>query len=188
MNRPYPAQLKRRKLSPAWAVVLIVALVPLVLAAGCGGKDKDEAKDQAQGDRPHSLVPANLDSLIAETGSTLVQEEVAAEPAGQLEVLEESETAVVPEPEVKAAPKKQSPAGGSFSLQVGSFRQEENAVNLAKKVKDLGYPSSIEIGDVGGLIYHRVFIRGFGDRVQAEKLGEELRSELGINYLVLRQQ
>lgn len=188
MNRPYPATLKPRNSSPAWAVVLMLALVPLILAAGCGGKDKDEANEQAQGDRPHSLVPANLDSLIAETGATLVQEEVMAEPGGQLEVVEETETALVPEPEVKPVSKKQSPAGGSFSLQVGSFRREENAVILAKKIKDLGYPSSIEIADVGGLVYHRVFVRGFGDRVQAEKLGEELRSELDINYLVLRQQ
>ena len=31
-----------------------------------------------------------------------------------------------------------------------------------------------------------VFVRGLADRTEAENLGEELRSRLGINYLVLR--
>lgn len=192
MNRPFPVQPRRRTLTLTTGLVLTASLLLAFLGTGCGGKDQDDAEIQAQADRPHSLVPANLDSLIEETGTSLVQEEVAEEPVGQLEVLEVKDTVAEQTPVVETVPAAKASvpvsSGGTFSLQVGSFRQQANAASLAQKVQKLGYPASIEMAEVGGLMYHRVFVRGQATRAQAEKLGEELRSELGINYLVLRHQ
>jgi cell division septation protein DedD len=177
-------------------LIVLVALTGLLLViAGCGGGDKEE---QSTAQRSGGLVPAKLDSVSAvagvDTAAVPAAGEQMTEPVG-----DPSEDAQAPKPvveEIRAQPSKTAPAkvpaakkaapGGAFSLQVGSFRQESNAVNLALKIRERGYQPVVEVAEVGGMAYHRVFIRGLADRTQAENIGEELRSGLGINYLVLR--
>ena len=75
---------------------------------------------------------------------------------------------------------------GDFSLQLGSFTVARFAEEKAAQLRDLGHPATVEEAEVGGQMYHRVFIRGLADHQSAEKLGEELRSSLGLSYLIRR--
>jgi cell division septation protein DedD len=103
--------------------------------------------------------------------------------------------------EIKAAPAEaqapQEPAAtrpattvssgnGSYSLQLGSFTNVDNARKQADRVRALGYAPVIEESNLGGQVYHRVMLRGVGDMAEASRLGEYIHSELGIAYLVRR--
>ncbi|MCB1184524.1 SPOR domain-containing protein, partial [bacterium] len=50
----------------------------------------------------------------------------------------------------------------------------------------LGYAPVMEVATLGGQTYHRVVLPGLADRAAAERLGERLRAELGITYLIRR--
>ncbi len=182
-----------------------VLLVVPVLLAGCGGGDKEE---QAVVEKPHSMVPANLDTLIRETGvDTMAAGADAVVAAPEMTEIPEAPASegdptvapAAPAPEDRpvtgtgpapaapaAVPRSSAAGGGAYSLQLGSFRRLANAEQLADRVRELGYPARLEEAEVGGLTYHRVFIRGLDSRVAAESLGEELHSGLGIDYLVRR--
>ncbi|MBE0566782.1 MAG: SPOR domain-containing protein, partial [Krumholzibacteria bacterium] len=74
--------------------------------------------------------------------------------------------------------------GGTYSLQLGSFRSLDNARSLGARVEALGYAPVLESAVVGGQTYHRVLLRGLADRTEASRTGERLRSELGVTYLI----
>ncbi len=157
-------------------ILLAVLIMALLALAGCGGD-----KEEPQPDRQSSgLVPAAVDTAMDEP----VGDPMADAPETRVtETLTATGQAAPPKARTTPAP---TAPGGDFSLQVGSFRQQENAGKLAAQVQELGYKARVETAVVGGLTYHRVFVRGLADRTEAENLGEELRSRLGINYLVLR--
>ncbi len=73
---------------------------------------------------------------------------------------------------------------GTYSLQLGSFRSAENARAEAERIAALGHAPVVEVASLGGQTYHRVVLRGLADRNEAERLGENIRSQLGITYLI----
>lgn len=178
---------------------MLMALCGLLLVLGaCGGGD-DPPEQHAAAQR--SLVPANLDTLIAETGSDHPEAFAldSVPPAGsELPASPVAETPAEETPPVEfqhtpppAVPADRSPSvaprgTGSYSVQLGSFSVRSNAVALVAKLEDLGQPASIEQALVRGSTYHRVFVRGLDSQSEAEILGEELSQALGISYLVLR--
>lgn len=183
-------------------VVLLALMLALVLT-GCGGSDEEE---QAVAEQRHSMVPANLDTLLVETGSDLPENQNLGEaelvtetappgsngdsPTGEITIppqVVEVETPAATPTQANTATATQAGKTGTHSLQVGSFGLMHNALSLAAKVKDQGYPATVEQALVHGKTYHRVFVRGLDSRTAAENLGEELRASLGISYLVLRQ-
>lgn len=176
-------------------------LVLLWACAGCGGGGDEQAEPAAGGNR---MVPQGVeqaaDSTIAETAAEPAAETAAA-PAEQPAVGTAAETQpepvaasapdTAPEtvPEPQAQPQKQ-PAGGNlatggeYSLQLGSFRARTNAEARAQLVRDTGYAPAIVTVVVGETTYHRVVIRNLADRATAERVGQELKDLLGIDYLV----
>lgn len=71
-----------------------------------------------------------------------------------------------------------------YSLQLGSFTTAAAAQEKSSQLQSLGHTPTIEQAEVNGQLYHRLFIRGLKDRQTAENLGQELRRDLGLNYLV----
>ena len=189
-----------RQLTSSFATLTSMMLVALLLVAGCGGGDKEEAPPTPA---TRSMVPAGTDttqaapgdSTLAATGldemadpvgdpmdAAVAQDSPATSPRVQETLTTGSAT-----PPAKARTTAQpAVSGGDFSLQVGSFQERSNADNLAARIKNLGHTARVESAVVSGVTYHRVFVRGLADRTAAENLGEELRAQLGINYLVLR--
>ncbi len=173
--------------------ILLVALLAWSLV-GCGGKDEAAPVDNTnqtqalvpdsviQHDEPEAVEPlaeAPLD--MAEPAGDPLAEPLVAEP----EAISPETAAPAPE---ASAPQASVPAAGDgiFSLQLGSYSVASFAEEKATDLRKLGHPATVEEAEVGGQLYHRVFIRGLADRQSAEKLGEELHTSLGLSYLIRR--
>ncbi len=170
---------------PRTGPALVLAAGLMLAVCGCGGDKQPEA-----GRQPSALVPGGLQPADS-TGYA----DAAADSLGLDEVVSDNPQAVLtPPPAARptaraAAPRtadaaRQSAAGGSFALQLGSFRNLDNARALSARVEALGYAPVLESAVVGGQTYHRVVVTGLPDRAAASRTGEQLRAELGITYLI----
>ncbi len=181
------------------AIFLCLAVV-LTALGGCGKDDNNEAapaESTAQA-QPRAMVPATTDSAATDSLTGAGEMENPAE-AGTATGAHESVTAdegalaaTKPTGDQSTETKVSSPfnrtqvlaTDGAFSLQLGSFSNADNAQNQVKRIGDLGYTTTVEVASLGGQTYHRVVLRGLADRNEAERLGEEIRSQLGITYLI----
>jgi len=175
----------------------------MVVVAGCG--EKDDASVASETKQTKAMVPNSVteDDLNDATESSVPAADVrpeghqgtpsqlpenpapdTSEPAGEGEV-----PRVVPpagQEERAANPPPSATISGPFSLQLGSFTVLAIAEEKAVQLRKMGHGATIEQAEVGGQLYHRLFIRGLADHKSAEKLGEELHSSLGLSYLVKR--
>lgn len=182
-----------------------VGLIVVILLAGCGKKDQENADA-----RPISraLLPeSEQNEAVADSGSVLAAdtaeepgtlpgaEGVSGDPASRGKVVPEAGAELKAAPqEVEAAPAPAatrpatsvSSGSSAFSLQLGSFTNLDNARKQVDRISALGYNPVIEQSDLGGQTYHRVMLKGVGDMAEASRLGEYIHSELGIAYLVRR--
>ena len=166
-------------------LVLLLGAGLLLAAAGCGGDKEPEAGRQAATLVPGGLQPADSSGFAAAAGDSLGLDEAVAE---------QPQAVLTPPPAAKptartAAPRtadaaRQAAPGGTFALQLGSFRNLDNARALSARAEALGYAPVLESAVVGGQTYHRVILRGLPDRAAASSTGERLRAELGITYLI----
>ncbi len=175
----------------------------VVAMAGCGEKDDASVASETKqtkamvpdlvteddlNDIPDSSVPATDVRPEGHQGTPSQLPENPApetsEPAGEGKV-----TRVVPpagQEEPAGDPPPSATISGPFSLQLGSFTVLAIAEEKAAQLRKMGHAATIEQAEVGGQLYHRLFIRGLADHKSAEKLGEELHSSLGLSYLVKR--
>jgi len=194
----YTGQIKRNLIARRIAVALWT-LAALGLMAGCGGKD--EAEPVAQ-EEPQAMVPATEDSNAINTAAdtvltagTAVTEAGTSGTDGVIQALDSeknpyqgSESAGTQSGESSVDSPFNRPqvttGNGAFSLQLGSFRNVDNAHAQVARIRELGYSPTVEVASLGGQTYHRVVLRGLADRSEAERFGEHVRSELGITYLI----
>lgn len=186
-------------------LAVAVGLVAVILLAGCGKKDQENAKARPI---PRALLPESAQNqALADSGSTLASD--TPEQEGTLPGVEgvrgNPVSAEKVDPgagaELKAAPQEiqtapapagsrpatsVSSVGSGYSLQLGSFTNLDNARRQVDRVSALGYKPVIEQSDLGGQTYHRVMLKNVGDMAEASRLGEYIHSELGIAYLVRR--
>lgn len=202
MSRGVPNRLK----GLAIVFALIIMAVAVLLLAGCGGGEEDDFAEQPP---PRRMVPGR----VADSDSTDTPGEESSYEAGTLRgsegVTHSVEKQGVPPTgqdaeikvntdQMKAAPVANSSrpavstpaAGGSgtYSLQLGSFTNLGNARQQVDRIKALGYSPVIEKTVLAGETYHRVMLPKVGDMAEASRLGELIRSELDIAYLVRRAQ
>lgn len=121
--------------------------------------------------------------------------ELAQQPAGT------TATAVKPEPVQQEVPKQAKektrpvespapvvkPADKLVHVQIGAFKNKQNAESLANKYKQLGYEaftleSSIE---KKGIMY-RVLIGNFKNKKEASQLADKIRTKENINAVIFR--
>ena len=174
----------------AFPVLLLCMLVAASL--GCGS---DDTVEQASGETASRLVPAT------DTGDEVAQADMAGgspmlDPVQQ--VSPETETgpgvdvAPVPAQEPDLPAEDVSPPGGAvpdgdeYCLLVGSFRNRDNAESRARQLATDGVRADIVSASVDGVTHHRVRICGLNGAEDARRLGEHLRMDLGIDYLVIR--
>jgi len=168
-------------------ILLLVTLLSWALG-GCGKKDEAPAADNTS--QTTAMVPGSVaqnDEPVAVEPPVEIPVENVDNPAA---VVEQPVAAVVEDPPEAApetiTPPPPAPGNGIFSLQLGSYTVAKFAQEKVVELRNLGYPATTEEAEVGGQIYHRVFIRGLSDRQSAEKLGEELHASLGLSYLIRR--
>ena len=163
-------------------VVALLVISVIHVVGGCGKKDAEPAARPAV----QSMVPAGVDTAAVDSTAAAMAGGQAADTslpaAGEPDALKP-----VARQGAAATPARRpavATTGGSFSLQLGSFSSADNARVQAERIQQLGYRAAVEVATLGGQTYHRVVLRGLADRNEAERLGERIRSELGITYLI----
>ena len=74
---------------------------------------------------------------------------------------------------------------GPFVVQVGAFSSKENANRLKLQVSQLGHDVSINKVDSNGKIFFAVRINRYKSKREAEEIGKDIKSKLGVTYRVL---
>ncbi len=74
---------------------------------------------------------------------------------------------------------------GSYVVQIGAFGSRKNANRLKIQVSQLGHNVSINEVESNGKKLHAVRVIRFKSKAQAERVGKDIKSKLGINYRVL---
>ncbi len=190
----------------ATRALLLVALSVLLLVTGCGADKQDDLPQQTNNE------PMMEQDMVPEDGSYGAESE-AMHPAemAAVEVKPFSPSPSADSEEEIIEPKHssnkssvvrsdQTPAqqlensysgvqveqtGGDYSLMVGSFQKEFNAIDRVKKLQKLGFRPVQEMATIGEQDYYRVHLRGIKSYDEAQNLGSFIKGKLGIDYLVL---
>ena len=80
--------------------------------------------------------------------------------------------------------KKQSDLG-PYVVQVGAFGNEKNAKRLELQVSQLGHDISINNIESNGKRLYAVRVNRFKSKKQAEEIGRDIKTKLGLEYRVL---
>ena len=81
--------------------------------------------------------------------------------------------------------KKASLSLGPYVIQVGAFSTKNNAEKLKMQISHLGHDVSINNVESNGKILYAVRINRFKSKKQAEIVGKDIKTKIGINYRVL---
>lgn len=76
-------------------------------------------------------------------------------------------------------------ASGGWTVQLGSFRESENALALRKRLQAGGYPAFVETGPSAQGEVSRVFVGPMARREQAEGSAAKLRREMSLEGIVV---
>tara|TARA_Y100000591_G_scaffold9909_1_gene7787 strand:+ start:318 stop:1082 length:765 start_codon:yes stop_codon:yes gene_type:complete len=74
---------------------------------------------------------------------------------------------------------------GPYVVQVGAFSSKENANRLRLQISQLGHDVSINKVDSNGKNFFAVRVNRYKSKMQAEEIGRDIKSKLGVNYRVL---
>lgn len=172
----------------------VLATLVILPGLGCGSGSQDDQAMPDPAPASRAMVPQNqaavADSVMAD--SEVGQDLPTTETPGTAAALETGTSSPTAGHNAAAGEAVSPPrptithTGGSYSLQLGSFGKIEGAERRVAALRTLGYAPVIETATVTGQTYHRVFLRGLPDQAAAEALGEQLRSEMGITYLIRR--
>ncbi|MBN1349407.1 tetratricopeptide repeat protein [candidate division KSB1 bacterium] len=73
-----------------------------------------------------------------------------------------------------------------FTLQIGAFSSRTNAVNQKKYFTDKGYSATLSTKYLNGKTYYVVYLNKFKTRESAALLGEKLKSDYRVQYVIVQ--
>ncbi len=115
------------------------------------------------------------------------QDSESAEPHFDFYNILPSVEVVVPDYEIKTRLREEKIGEpthhNQYTMQAGSFQQQNDAMNLIEKLKNIGVEARIETAQVGETIWYRVKLGPYNDMTQVMNLKSQLRIQ-GINPLV----
>ena len=76
-------------------------------------------------------------------------------------------------------------AGVRYTVQLGVFREKENALRLRARLEEQGYSVKIRKKIIGGKEYRAVQLGSFASHQEALKLKEKLESQTGESYRIV---
>lgn len=151
--------------------VVLVALGVIVLPALLDGNGYSSRHDR------DIQIPAKPQFIVIEEEK--LEPAVIATPMDtRRETLEQAKTEVAPEPEPEPIQ--------SWTLQVGTFSQEDNALAFRTSLRKQGYTAYLESSRRNGEKSYRVFIGPELEMAQLEKIRTKLKAEKNINAFILR--
>ena len=74
---------------------------------------------------------------------------------------------------------------GPYVVQIGAFGSRENARRLKLQVTQLGHDVSINNVESNGKILYAVRVNRFKSKKQAENIGRDIKSKIGVEYRIL---
>ena len=74
---------------------------------------------------------------------------------------------------------------GPYVIQIGAFSSKENAKRLKLQVSQLGHDVSINKVESNGKTFYAVRVNRYKTKREAEEIGKDIKSKLGVNYRVL---
>jgi cell division protein FtsN len=190
MNEKYEFSFDRGPLTKL--IAGIASLVVLIFVAGIltGIVFSFRAPAAALVARAEQPLPKAPASVPAPVLSTPVTESLP--PVSAPDVNEDDEPAVAPdeavaenEAVVKPAPAAPPSEIASFAVQLGAFRQQDNAGVLTRRLAAKGYDAEIvKREDTRGRIWFLVRYGAFSNRAEATAVATELRSQDNLEALV----
>ena len=158
---------------------------------------KDMANSQAERQPPQAQDPASENTQESSSSSAAppVQSQPDAAVASPPPAPEPEEPAVAkletpvaepPPPRSEPPPPPPAPpAAGGFTVQLGAYGEQSNAVNMEKKLKAAGYDAYISQLERNGKTLHQVRVGREQDRDDAAVLAERLAAD-GFKGVVVR--
>lgn len=147
--------------------VVLVALGVILLPALLDGNGYSSRHDR------DIQIPAKPQFIVLEEEK--LEPAVIATPVdARREILEQAKQEVAPEPIQ------------SWTLQVGTFSQEDNALAFRTSLRKQGYTAYLKSGESNGEKSYRVFIGPELEIAQLEKIKAKLKTEKNINAFILR--
>ena len=74
---------------------------------------------------------------------------------------------------------------GPYVIQIGAFGSRENARRLKLQVNQLGHDVSINNVESNGKALYAVRVNRYKSKKQAEKIGKDIKSKIGVEYRIL---
>ena len=74
---------------------------------------------------------------------------------------------------------------GPYVIQIGAFGSRENARRLKLQVTQLGHDLTINNVESNGKILYAVRVNRFKSKKQAENIGRDIKSKIGVEYRIL---
>ena len=190
-------RLKERLVGAAVLVMAAVLFIPMVLDGP--NPDRHVSRNVALPDATAERRTVRIDladrGAATRTAAPELDAVVEDEPAAiDLTSQQEAEAAATePSPPVTVEPKPDKPVakGGAdtnppseaenapWTVQAGSFSQDDNAEGLAEKLRKLGYPAYVSRFNDGKRIHYRVRVGGFPSRDAAQERADEIRRKTG---------
>lgn len=193
-------EVMKRRLTGAAVLVVLGVLVPFGLVQWLDGAEADRGEDvrvyeiTPDGEaRPISETASGPD-MSAEAGDDAAPAEPASPPPSEPEpepaaaapaddtppeAPADPQPAAEPEPvnvpTGPAPPAEDEPAGPAWSVQVGSFRSEDNARGLMQTLA-VDFPAFYAEGEVDGTTYYRVRVGPYSSEAEAESAAEALKA------------
>ena len=206
---PSQKEQQRRQTVAFWLMVLLICAIAGVLSYQLGnnwvGRRLAEvdleagARPEPPGDSPTTeMLPGEQEEQAPLRPVVEIEER---EPTGSEELFSEpgqegEQTAEGPqdgaelhtsEPEATGDGSEQpSTADGEWVVTAGSFTEEDNARRQAQKLEQRGYSPFITEIKNEGITYHRVNVRTFSKREDAEELAQQVREDGFVAGLVRR--
>lgn len=168
-------RLKQRVIGAVVMTTVAIIVLPMLL----DGSAEDRARVEAAIPTPPQI---DLKSLTVEETRVKMTEMSEASEA-KLPVLVEDTALVVDEVENFALNDNGLPI--SWSLQLGSFRKEENATRLRQSLRDRDYRSYILSGDAGDDLY-RVYVGPMVNKEKLQKAQAEIEAAFELSGQIIR--
>ena len=176
------------RLGPSVSITLEMPQTPRLDAA----VDRERSRDAFAPAASEGSVPDPASTSSGTAASTPVPG--VSEPAGAARRSNPPSTRTEPAPAAGASDgasrKKQATAApvaasGGWTVQLGSFRESENALALRKRLQARGYPAFVETGSTARGAVSRVFVGPIPGREQAKDSAEKLRREMALEGIVV---
>ena len=81
--------------------------------------------------------------------------------------------------------RKKTESLGPYVVQIGAFSSKDNAKRLKLQVSQLGHDVVIKKVDSNDKIYYAVRVNRYKSKREAEEIGKDIKSKLGVSYRVL---